>query len=231
MHYAIIAAGDGSRLSEKGPKPLVKPVDEALIERLLRIVCGRDDVENVTVVTNRRQPEVAEFVRSLSFPVVLDVIEAETGGAAYSMELVATKAPCVAMTVDAVFSPAAFNAFVDEFVGSQRECLMAVTDFIDDEKPLYVVFGERGDVRAFSDAADSTWVSAGVYALGTRALAVLHAPDCTHGGCLRNFQRQLLVAGVDVGAFDIGKTIDVDRPEDVAVARNFILNELKRCQE
>jgi len=231
MHYAIIAAGEGSRLSENGPKPLVKPVDETLIERLLRIVCSRDDVENVMVVTNRRQPEVAKFVKSLSFRSTLEVIEAETGGAAYSMELVATKAPCVAMTVDAVFSPAAFNSFVDEFVGSQRECLMAVTDFIDDEKPLYVVIGEHGEALGFSDAADSAWVSAGLYGFGARALEVLHAPGCAHGGCLREFQRQLLVSGLDVGVFDIGKAIDVDRPEDVAVARNFILNELKRCQE
>ena len=40
MNYAIIAAGEGSRLFQEGvqaPKPLVKVQDECLIDRLIRI--------------------------------------------------------------------------------------------------------------------------------------------------------------------------------------------------
>ena len=40
MKYAIIAAGEGSRLAEEGvaePKPLVRLGSECLIDRLLRI--------------------------------------------------------------------------------------------------------------------------------------------------------------------------------------------------
>ena len=40
MRYAIIAAGEGSRLTQEGiavPKPLVKIKEETLIDRLIRI--------------------------------------------------------------------------------------------------------------------------------------------------------------------------------------------------
>ncbi len=54
MNYAILAAGEGSRLAEEGiqqPKPLVKVNGEAMIDRLIRIFdkCG---AENIYVITN-----------------------------------------------------------------------------------------------------------------------------------------------------------------------------------
>ena len=44
MRYAIIAAGEGSRLAQEGislPKPLVKINGEAMIDRLIRIFLER----------------------------------------------------------------------------------------------------------------------------------------------------------------------------------------------
>lgn len=221
MHYVIIAAGSGSRLARNGPKPLVKPLDETLVERLLRIVCGCCNAESITVAVNAKAPEVARHVHSLALNPRPRVLEVETCGAAETLALAASDAPCVAITVDSVFSAAYFRRFIEEFEGA--ECLMGVTGFIDDEKPLYVDVDSEGNVTAFSDAPTSLLVSAGIYGLRSSALQVLQTSS--HGGSLREFQRRLLIESVPVRAFDVGIAIDVDRPKDIDVARQFILNE------
>lgn len=221
MHYVIIAAGSGSRLAAVGPKPLVKPLDKTLVQRLLGIVCGCGDVESVTVAVSAAMPEVARHVRSLALSPTPQVLELKTSGAAETLALAVGDAPCIAITVDSVFSAAAFRRFVEAFDG--KDCLMGVTGFIDDEKPLYVAIDSDGNVTEFSDAPTSELVSAGIYGLGHAAIRVLK--DGSHGGSLREFQRRLICESIPVKAFDIGMAIDVDRPEDITVARQFILNE------
>ena len=52
MKYAIIAAGNGSRLAKEGvtaPKPLVKVNGEQLIDRLVRVFCNNNATEIVVI--------------------------------------------------------------------------------------------------------------------------------------------------------------------------------------
>ena len=54
MHYAIIAAGEGSRLSGEGisiPKPLVEIGREPLINRLIRIF-EQNNAESISIILN-----------------------------------------------------------------------------------------------------------------------------------------------------------------------------------
>ena len=54
MKYAIIAAGEGQRLSKEGvdaPKPLVKIKGEHLIDRLIRIFAD-NDADDICVICN-----------------------------------------------------------------------------------------------------------------------------------------------------------------------------------
>ena len=67
MHYAIIAAGEGSRLAEEGilePKPLVRLCGEHMIDRLLRIFvrCG---ATSVSVIVNREMDSVVKHLQAL----------------------------------------------------------------------------------------------------------------------------------------------------------------------
>ena len=60
MKFAVIAAGEGSRLVQEGvemPKPLVRICGEPLIDRLLRVFmdCG---ATSVAVICNGKMPEV-----------------------------------------------------------------------------------------------------------------------------------------------------------------------------
>ncbi|MBR5441270.1 MAG: NTP transferase domain-containing protein, partial [Prevotella sp.] len=67
MRYAIIAAGEGSRLAQEGidaPKPLVKIHGEHLIDRLIRIFMV-NEAEEIVVVCNDLTTEVSEHLRQL----------------------------------------------------------------------------------------------------------------------------------------------------------------------
>ena len=55
MKFAIIAAGEGSRLSQEGvelPKPLVRLNGEAMIDRLIRIF-NENGAEEICIIVNR----------------------------------------------------------------------------------------------------------------------------------------------------------------------------------
>ena len=63
MHYAIIAAGEGSRLAQEGvakPKPLVELSGEPMILRLMNIF-RRCNAESISVIINDFMPEVNEI--------------------------------------------------------------------------------------------------------------------------------------------------------------------------
>ena len=67
MRYAIIAAGEGSRLTQEGiavPKPLVKIKEETLIDRLIRIFISNGG-EEVDVICNRLTNLVADHLRNI----------------------------------------------------------------------------------------------------------------------------------------------------------------------
>ena len=67
MKYAIIAAGEGSRLLKEGasrPKPLTLVNGVAMIERLIRVFIG-NGASSIVVVINQASSEVDAFLRSL----------------------------------------------------------------------------------------------------------------------------------------------------------------------
>ena len=67
MKYAIIAAGEGSRLAAEGiqePKPLVRVGGERLIDRLIRIFM-QHDAEEIVCICNDRTYTVAQHLSDL----------------------------------------------------------------------------------------------------------------------------------------------------------------------
>ena len=57
-------------------------------------------------------------------------------------------------TIDPIFSPLEFSAYIRAFeADNEHDALMAVTDYIDDEKPLYVKTDDDLKVLDFVDTA------------------------------------------------------------------------------
>ena len=230
MHYAIIAAGEGSRLAQEGvakPKPLVELNGEPMIMRLMNIFM-RCNAESISVIINDFMPEVRQYLESISLDMPLNVVVKSTPSSMHSFwELSKVMKPgkfCLT-TVDTIFREEDFARYVAAFEADDKhDGLWAVTPFIEDEKPLYVDVDRRMNIKAFCDQAfdGAKYVSGGVYAMTDKAFPVLN--ECIDKGIsrMRNFQRALIEAGMKLKAFSIDKIIDVDHASDIEVAQNFI---------
>ena len=129
-------------------------------------------------------------------------------------------------TVDTIFREEDFARYIAAYEAAGDECdgMMAVTPFIDDEKPLYVDTDADLWVKGFLDEhyPGARYISGGVYALDGKAINVLE--QCMERGIsrMRNFQRALIENGLRLKAFPIDKIVDVDHAGDIATAENFI---------
>ena len=237
MKYAVIAAGEGSRLTKEGnttPKPLIEVNGERLVDRLLRIfeVHGASEV---AIICNEQMTEVKHHLLSVqhNYRLPLRLVVKSTPSSMHSMWELSKwldDGSFVLTTVDTIFREEEFDGFVQTFSGllktGEADGLMGVTDYIDDEKPLYVSTDDDLWITAFLDQCDCPrYVSGGIYALTPRSLTTLH--DCVANGeqRMRNFQRGLLRDGLKLKAWPFSKVLDVDHVSDIQKAEAFLSEE------
>lgn len=230
MHFAIIAAGEGSRLAQEGvalPKPLVELNGCPMIRRLIDIFLGCG-AESISIIVNEEMTAVKEYVQSLSLPVPLHLTVKSTPSSMHSFYEVSRtfeSGKFILTTVDTIFRPDEFARYVAAFDADDKaDGFMAVTSFIDDEKPLYINVDDSMRITAFLDKMQPgiKFISGGIYGLTPPALKVLE--DCMKKGVsrMRNYQRALVEAGLNLRAYPFRKIVDVDHQADIATAEAFL---------
>ena len=232
--FAIIAAGEGRRLSEEGvaqPKALVSLCGEPLLTRLVRIFQACD-AERIVIIVNDLNPLAAQHVRHLMAQPggeVIRLVVQTTPSSMHSFFALAdhlTDAPFCLTTVDTVFTEADFKAYLDYFAQSEADGVMAVTDYIDDEKPLYVATTDDFTITGFLDTpADCRYISGGIYGLTAPALTTLRRCMAEGQSRMRNYQRGLITDGLRLKAFPFSKILDVDHASDIEKAEAFLRSE------
>lgn len=229
MRFAIIAAGEGSRLASEGikaPKPLIEIQGVPLIERLVRIF-ARQGAGSINIIVNEQQPETLAHIRELQKLFPINVVVKSTPSSMHSLHalshLLRGDKFCLT-TVDTLFREEEFAEYIKTFKESDGDGIMAVTDYIDDEKPLYVDTDSQLDITAFCDkpTENSRYISGGIYGLTPKALDILD--ECMAEGIerMRNFQRRLVDGGMRLKAYPFTKIIDIDHAEDIRKAEQFI---------
>ena len=230
MNYAIIAAGEGSRLVQEGvqlPKPLVNLCGTPMIKRLIDIMMSCNP-ESLSIIVNEQMTQVREYLESLTLTVPFRLVVKTTPSSMHSFYEVSRhfgSGKFVLTTVDTIFRPEDFRKYVEAFEADDNaDGYMAVTSFIDDEKPLYIDVDSRMRITAFADKPfpGVKYISGGIYGLRPQALEVLR--HCMDSGVsrMRNYQRALVEAGEDLKAFPFPKIIDVDHAGDIATAEAFL---------
>lgn len=229
MNYAIIAAGEGSRLAQEGvklPKPLVELNGTPMIKRLIDIFM-RCNATSLSIIVNEEMTQVREYLESLKLPVPLNLVVKSTPSSMHSFYEVSRSFKdgkfCLT-TVDTIFHEEEFRAYIDAFEkDNSADGYMAVTSFIDDEKPLYIDTDESMRITAFRDSAwdGVRFISGGIYGLTAPALKVLE--ECMENGVsrMRNYQRALVDSGLNLKAHPFDKIVDVDHADDIATAAAF----------
>jgi NDP-sugar pyrophosphorylase family protein len=250
MRYAIIAAGEGSRLQQEGiesPKPLVNVHGEHLIDRLLRIFMA-NDAEEIVVICNDLTTLVSAHLVDIQQnglqgrPIPLRFLVKSTPSSMHSFfelsRYLEDSDAFVLTTVDTIFREEEFGSYVSAFkqmLAKGEDGMMGVTDYIDDEKPLYVeTVEETGDalyprITGFLDACDHPrFISGGIYGLTPRAIKTLQG--CMERGesRMRNFQRALIRDGLKLRAYPFTKVLDIDHASDIAKAEAFLSESTKK---
>ena len=229
MKFAIIAAGEGSRLAQEGvkePKPLIQLQGIPIIERLVMLFAAQGET-SINIIINEQQPQTLSRLQQLQERYPINIVVKDTPSSMHSLHalshLLRGEKFCLT-TVDTIFKEQEFAEYIKEFEASQHDGLMAVTDYIDDEKPLYVETDADLNITAFADnpSAASRYISGGIYGLDDRALDILDA--CMAAGIerMRNFQRNLVKDGLKLKAYPFKKIIDIDHAEDITKAEEFL---------
>ncbi len=234
MKFAIISAGEGSRLSQEGvqlPKPLVQVHGQAMIDRLIHIF-AENGADEVVVIINNEVPltkaHLAELEKTSEVP--LRVVVKTTPSSMHSFYELSPYLKgdrfCLT-TVDTIFREDEFSRFIEAFKASDQDGMMAVTDYVDDEKPLYIGTDSRMRITGFYDTAmpDTKYISGGIYCLTPKAIDTLE--HCISHGMsrMRNFQRQLVADGLKLEAYPFSKILDVDHASDIGKAESFLNGE------
>lgn len=229
MNYAIIAAGEGSRLAQEGvalPKPLVKLNGKEMIRRLIDIFL-ENNAASVSIIVNNEMTQVQEYVSSLKLEVPLNLVVKSTPSSMHSFfelrNFLRDGKFCLT-TVDTIFKEEDFTRYIQAFIKDDTvDGMMAVTDYIDDEKPLYVAVDDTMIIQGFMDRSDDCkYISGGIYGLTPKAIDTLENCLATGQARMRNFQRQLVSDGLKLKAYPLGKIVDVDHAEDIKKAEQFL---------
>ena len=239
MKFAIIAAGEGSRLAQEGverPKPLVSVGGEKLIDRLTRIF-AENGAEEIIVICNEKMREVRRHLEQMrekgvgSRRVPLQLVVKTTPSSMHSMYEISRLlkgAPFCLTTVDTIFREDEFSVYIAQLkqamLAGSEDGMMAVTDYIDDEKPLYISTDADLGITGFHDTMTDgcRYISGGIYGLSPKSLATLQRCIDRGESRMRNFQRALVADGLRLKACPFSKILDIDHKEDIAKAEAFL---------
>ncbi|WP_257670055.1 sugar phosphate nucleotidyltransferase [Parapedobacter tibetensis] len=232
MEYAIIAAGEGSRLKMDGvdhPKPMVTLQGVKLIDLLIRQFIEAS-ASAIHIIINEQSPELDKHLALAKFPVPVDVIRKTTPSSLHSFHELLLQHPtlheCCLATTDTVFLAGEFKRFIEAFQTNPAiDAMMAVTTYIDDESPLYVSVDAENTIHAFSGIpiGNPEYVSGGIYCLRRNAIDSVHSALNKGMSRMRNFQQHLIDQGLAVAAFPFSKIIDIDHLKDIKTAESFLM--------
>jgi NDP-sugar pyrophosphorylase family protein len=231
MNLGIIAAGDGQRLKDEGvkePKPLIKIHGKTLLERALDVAV-RYKFESCNLIINARFKEdvLNSGILNNYSGINVNYIFKSTPSSLHSLhelKIFLSEDSFCLMTIDSIFKESEFSVFIKSAEEDNLyDGLIAVTDFVDDEKPLWVGITDDNGITGFGDEFKSSgFVTGGIYFLKKGVIEYAGIALEKNKVRLRNFLQYLIEAGVKLKAVPFSKIIDVDHVSDLAESEKFL---------
>ena len=228
MKAGIIAAGEGSRLKSEGitiPKPLVTVDGTPLIERLMRTYI-RNGISEVVCIVNEYSVEVKAFVEQKRFPIPIHFVVKTTPSSMHSLFALSPylmEGPFLLSTVDSIFNEEEFAGYIRH---ARRQApvdgILAVTNYVDDESPLYVKMDTAHRIQSFSKSEQSLWVTGGIYVFSPRIFREIESVLNKNVERLRNFLSYLVDHGYKLEGYPFSKIVDIDHIHDIHTAEEML---------
>jgi len=226
---AVIAAGLGERLVADGfvqPKPLVAVAGRALIDYTLAAIDGAG-LREVACIVNEQSTGIEEHCHAHWPQLRFQFVRRTTPS---SMESLFTLAPLltekrfVLLTVDSIFAPTTLRRFLEAaWSHDDADGALALTAFVDDEKPLWARCDDDNRIVELGPAAlQSGWITAGFYTFDSAVLREIEAARRAGLAALRQFLGHLVASGYHLYGEHVGKSVDVDRGRDIGTAEAFL---------
>ena len=225
IRAGLIAAGTGTRFREAGfgkPKPMIEVAGSPLIgwAMLQFQYAGLDSITAIFNTSNCRA--CSDFLDSTFPEIKADIQCLDTASSFESFLNVLSRAGgdhLLITTTDSIYRPGTLAGLL-EFANTVPEdtMILGVTTFIDDEKPLYAAMDDTGRITDLGQNP-APHVTSGVYLMPPSTFRMGQGRKFP---ALRKFLAFLLRNGVECRGFDMGKSVDVDRPEDIKEAEKFI---------
>jgi NDP-sugar pyrophosphorylase family protein len=228
----IIAAGHGTRLSRAGiavPKQLVEIGGIPLIGRQVAEF-ERAALSPVFIILNSTVYRGCRDYLEEAFPSAdIRPFCRDTKSSAESFirllkrvfRQMGRECLVLASTVDSIYRPGLLTGFMEEVLKrDEKEALfLGITRFVDDEKPLFCRLDSSGRILALGGDLTGGPVTCGLYCLPASWAKGVDPDDFP---ALRQFLAWLLRQGRQAYGIDVGKVIDVDRPQDLKEAEEFL---------
>lgn len=240
MHGLILAGGTGSRLAADGvdgPKAAVAIAGRPQLVRLVDML-GELGCRTITCMLRDTRDSAADAASATR--ALLDGLS-ELGGA--PVRVVPCRTPSSLHTlVDGLATVASgdvfctmvdtvmlhrdwrtvYDASIDLLAGG-ADAVLAVTPFVDDERPVWVERDAAGIVRRLGDTPVSPpCVTGGVYAFGAAARAEATRARRSGISRMRGFLARLVDEGARVATVEVTRIVDVDRRQDLELANAWL---------
>ena len=220
----IIAAGEGSRFREAGvrlPKPMIPIGGIPLIQHAL-LHFKEAGVRRVVLILNERERDCADWIRRTFLDFQLEIIVKSTQSSFESFWRVGRQlgpGRHLISTVDSICAPQELRKMAAAAPEGGPGVYLGVTEFVDDEKPLWVTLqGLENRITGLGQPR-GTHATAGFYSVPG---SIFEYEPAVPPMALRAFLKGLAEGGTPFYGVPLSKVVDVDSPKDVEVAERLL---------
>lgn len=227
----IFAAGLGTRFAKSHPgiiKPMIPVSGRPLIEWTVKLLSSTG-FENFTILLNSKGKPAKEHLKKV-FPdkkfvfIIKDTASSYESFSLVSRMLAQTEYSFVLSTVDSLYRQDTLKK-ITNFAGENFDAVLSLTDDIRDEKPLWADIDDKKRITAMGSwAVVKKYATSGLYLI-TKKLADA-MPPAKQFKALREYLTELVLSDKKIFSVLSGKSVDMDTPEDIALAEKFIKENL-----
>ncbi len=222
----IIAAGEGSRFAKAGfktHKPLIPVAGIPLIGHTLRRYQDAG-IHKIVVIFNENEADCVDWVKAHFPRFETQIIVKSTASSFESFCRVGEAlgpGRHLMSTVDSICSPADVTRMLEkgDADGKNSEIHLGITEFVHDEKPLWVDFDAKTQKIKALSIPGGKWATAGFY--NVPGSIFKSKPDFPVSS-LRVYLKWLVDQGFQVSGVPLADVVDVDTPEDLAIAEKLL---------